>query len=653
MKPRLIPSFTMAIVLTGLTFCLAETAGQVAKIDRVRPAQDLETLGLRRGPQDPEQVEVFFDGLLAGQLEAYGIAGAAVAVVRDGKVLLAKGYGLADAEQRKPVSAEATLFRMASISKLFTWTAIMQLAEQGRLDLKRDVNFYLDNFRIPDTYSQPITLEHLMTHTAGFEDLVIGIGARREADVLSLEKYIRTRLPKRIRPPGQVTAYSNYSTALAGYIVQRVAGQPFEEYVEEAILKPLGMGHSTFRQPPTDPLAKDVSRGHIVRDGLFLPQDFEFVNGIAPAGALSSTVSDMARFMIAHLELGDYGGTRILGQETARTMHTRLFTNDPRLSGNAHGFWERQVNGLRIIGHGGDTWLFHSQLILIPEERTGLLVVYNTQTAASPARDELAQAFLDKFYPAPVDIPPKPRASAHAALGRYAGWYGLTRNASSTLEKAMRLVLAIRVEATGQGTLVTHWPAGLGSRQWREVEPGVFRRADGRDKLVFRTDRRGRVIYAFFDSLPLFGGVRLRGLEKPILHLALGGIGLVLFMTVLVWPLGWLKKQICRIAPPKKYAPWPAKIALFIFSLLNLAFLGCLAASLLKPEEFLLGLPSLLKVGLWLPVVSMAFLALAVVYGLLSWLKKYWTLCGRLYYTLTVVFGVVFLLDLAYWNMLL
>jgi hypothetical protein len=216
----------------------------------------------------------------------------------------------------------------------------------------------------------------------------------------------------------------------------------------------------------------------------------------------------------------------------------------------------------------------------------------------------------------------------------------------------MRLVLAIRVKATEQGTLVTHWPAGLGSRHWVEVEPGIFRRADGRDTLVFRTDRRGRVIYAFLDSLPLFGGVRLRGLEKPVLHLVLMAIILVLFMSVLLWPLAWLKNRVCRTALPKKHAPWTAKTALFVFSLLNLAFLACLAATMLKPEEFLLGLPSPLKVGLWLPLVSMAFLAPAAVFGVLSWLKKYWTLCGRLYYTIAVVFGVVFLLDLAYWNML-
>jgi CubicO group peptidase (beta-lactamase class C family) len=628
----------MIFLLISLAICPREVSGQGR--------------GQGRGPWDTREVEAFFDGLLAGQLEAYHIAGAAVALVHDGKVLLAKGYGLADARQRIPVSAEATLFRMASISKLLTWTAVMQLAERGRLDLKRDVNSYLDTFRIPDTFPQPITLEHLMSHTAGFEDLVMGIGARRAEDVLSLEEYLRTRLPRRIRPPGVVTAYSNYGTALAGYIVQRVSGCPFEEYVEESILKPLGMTRSTFRQPPPDPLARDVSCGHIVREGLFLPQDFEFVNGLAPAGALSSTAADMARFMIAHLEMGAYEGTRILGQETARTMQQRLYSNDPRLSGNAHGFWERQANGLRIIGHGGDTWLFHSQLILIPEARTGLLVVYNTQTAASPARDDLVQAFLDKFYPAPVAIPSRAQPSIRPALGRYTGWYSLTRNASSSLEKALRLVLAFRVKATEKGTLVTHWPAGLGPRHWVEVESGVFLRADGRDKLVFRTDSRGRVTYACFDGLPLFAGERLRGLDMPFIHLALGDVALVLFLSALLWPLALLKNRMCRTAPAKKLAAWPAKAALFVFSLLNLGFLACLAATMLKPEEFLLGLPWPLKVGLWLPILSLPFLVLAAACAVISWLKKQGTSCGRVYYTLTVVVGILFLFDLAYWNML-
>jgi len=646
MKRRRFHSLVFMMVLAGLTFGVVPTSlgGQAA--------QDPKSIHPGQGLENGAQVEAFFDGLLAGQLQAYSIAGAAVAVVREGKVLLAKGYGLADAAQRTPVRADTTLFRMASISKLFTWTSVMQLVEQGRLDLRRDVNSYLEAFRIPDTYPQPITLEHLMTHTAGFEDLVMGIGAFRAEDVLSLEKSLKTRMPRRVRPPGLVTAYSNYSTALAGYIVQRIVGRPFEEYVEEAIFKPLGMERSSFRQPPPGVLAEDVSRGHLVRDGLFLPQGFEFVNGIAPAGALSSTVTDMARFMIAHLEGGAYGGARILARETTAAMHSRLFSNAPGVNGNAHGFWERRSNGLRLIGHGGDTWFFHSQLILIPEERTGLLVVYNTQTAASPARDEVLQAFLDEFYPVPRAVPPEILASSPQSLKKYAGWYGLSRAASSNLEKAMGLMLTIRVSVTDKGILRVQWPAGLGSRLWVEVEPGVFQRADGRDKIVFRADDHGRVTYALLDSLPLMAGVRLRGLEVPYYHWALMGFCLLVFIAVFTWPLSWLIKRICRPSPMEKRVPWPAEASLFMASLLYLAFFVLLVMSLLKPEEFLLGIPAPLRVGLWLPLASIPFLAAALIFSVLSWLKKYWTTCGRLFYSLATLAGIAFLLDLAYWNAL-
>ena len=646
MKRRPILSFIFMIVFPGLTFAAS------SQIIQERPENDLAVSGRAVRLENPGHVEAFFDGLLAGQLQAYSIAGGAVAVVREGKVLLAKGYGLADAAQRTPVRADTTLFRMASISKLFTWTAVMQLVEQGRLDLQRDVNSYLETFRIPATYPQPITLEHLMTHTAGFEDLVMGIGSLKAEDVLSLEKYLKTHMPRRVRPPGLVTAYSNYSTALAGYVVQKIVGQPFEEYVEEAIFKPLGMERSSFRQPPLGTLADDVSRGHLVRDGLFLPQTFEFVNGIAPAGALSSTVADMARFMIAHLEGGAFGGARILGQNTTAIMHNRLFANAPMVNGNAHGFWERRANGLRLIGHGGDTWFFHSQLILIPEERTGLLVVYNTQTAASPARDEVVQAFLDEFYPVPRAVPPEPQASSRRFLKKYAGWYGLSRAASSTLEKALGLMLTIHVSATERGALRIQWPAGLGSRLWFEVEPGVFQQADGRDRLVFREDGRGRITYAFLDSLPLMAGVRLRGLEIPPYHWLLMGFCLLVFVGVLTWPLGWLKKKICLPRLMDKRAPWPAKASLFVASVLDLAFFILLAVSLFKPEEFLLGIPAPLRVGLWLPLASIPFLAAAVIFGVLSWLKKYWTICGRFFYSLATLAGISFLLDLAYWNAL-
>src|SRR5215467_4771549 len=202
-------------------------------------------------------IEAFLDGLVPLQIKHDDIAGATIAVVKDGKLLFAKGYGYADLEKKKPVSPQDTLFRPGSISKLFTWTAIMQLYEQGKLDLDRNVNDYLD-FKIPDAFGKPITLKNIMTHTPGFEEQVKDLFTN-DAAKPNLGEYLKAHIPKRIYPPGTVPAYSNYATAVAGYIVQRVSGRPFEEYVSENIFKPLNMTHSTFVQPLPSNLASSMS----------------------------------------------------------------------------------------------------------------------------------------------------------------------------------------------------------------------------------------------------------------------------------------------------------------------------------------------------------------------------------------------------------
>ncbi|NUR22349.1 serine hydrolase domain-containing protein, partial [Frateuria sp.] len=255
----------------------------------------------------------FFDGLMPYALRRNDIAGGVVTVVKDGQVLFARGYGYADLDRRIPVSAERTLFRPGSTSKLFTWTAVMQLVEQGKLDLDRDVNAYLD-FHIPDWHGKPITLRQLMTHTPGFEDGARGL-MPATPDEVDLQRYLKQRLPSRIFPPGELVAYSNYGCGLAGYIVQRVAGEPYAQYIERHILQPLGMEHSTFEQPLPPALAPTMSQGYLrASDGK--PQPFELVDP-APAGAMSATATDMAKFMIAQLQDGRYGNAQMLQPATA------------------------------------------------------------------------------------------------------------------------------------------------------------------------------------------------------------------------------------------------------------------------------------------------------------------------------------------------
>jgi len=291
-------------------------------------------------------VEAFLDGVVPMQLQREDIAGAVVVVVKDGSVLLSKGYGYADVKARTPVSPSATLFRPGSISKTFTWTAVMQLVEQGELNLDRDVNDYLD-FQIPHSFGRSVTLRNLMTHTAGFEEVIKDLAVDRPEDLPPLQGFLTTHQPKQIYVPGTIPAYSNYGADLAGYIVQRVSGMPFEQYIQHNVFAPLRITHATFVQPLPDSLKPMMSNGYALASEDAKP--FELVPpDPAPDGSLSITGADTAPFMIAHLQNGSYGDIRILQQQTAKMMHTRQFGMDPSLNAMALGFYEENRNGLHI-----------------------------------------------------------------------------------------------------------------------------------------------------------------------------------------------------------------------------------------------------------------------------------------------------------------
>jgi CubicO group peptidase (beta-lactamase class C family) len=375
----------MGLIAIGVRFGAAQAAPEEVPV----PSSKVKHI-------ESADLETFVDGIMAAELKAGKIAGATFVFVKDGSILLAKGYGYADVKMRKPVVAEETLFRPGSVSKLFVWTAVMQLLEQGKLDLNADVNTYLKKFQIPATFPEPITIAHLMEHTPGFEEVFRDMGARTPKDLIPLEDYLAANIPKRVYPPGKIAAYSNYGTALAGYIVEVVSGMPFEAYVEDHIFRPLGMTMSTFREPLPSHLERFMSVGYSAEKGILKAEDFELINGLYPAGSLSSTAADMAKFMIAHLQNGRFGEVRILQEETARLMHAQLFSHDPRLDGNAHGFWEKRLNGVRMIEHGGDTIYFHSQLVLFPEHNLGMFVSLNTASIESDLRGHLLQSLLDR-----------------------------------------------------------------------------------------------------------------------------------------------------------------------------------------------------------------------------------------------------------------
>src|SRR5215217_6814943 len=465
----------------------------------------------QQGPTDRAEMEAFMDKELGKEMEKRHIAGAAVSVVKDGKLFFAKGYGYADLKNDIPVDPERTNFRTGSIAKPFTWTAVMQLAEQGKLDLNADINSYLD-FRIPDTYPQPITLKNLMTHTSGFEDRNYERLAKDPNDLMPPREWLISHMPARVSPPGDVAAYSDYGAALAGYIVARVSGEPYDQYIQAHILDPLGMVHTTARPSMPPDIRAHTSVGYVYNDGSFQefpatsemgPTELEYADigqpALVPAGDMQSSATDMARFMIAHLQDGRYSDAniaeaRILNKSTMKQMHSTLYTPDPRLLGTAYGFFDFSDNGQRTIGHSGGSDPIYSLLLLLPDQNLGVFVAYNSQGGEDLVNQHLGfqRAFFDHYYPAPAVKPIHPAAHFAERAGRFEGSYRLTGGAPgtsyTTFEKFAGLygMSTVEISDSGDGTLLftnpwAEWP-------FVEVKPLYFRQVDGPLHILFRED---------------------------------------------------------------------------------------------------------------------------------------------------------------------
>ncbi len=483
-------------------------------------------------------VEAFLDGLVPLQLKQDDIAGATISVVKDGKLLFAKGYGYADVEKKKPISVQETLFRPGSISKLFTWTAVMQLFEQGKLDLDRDINEYLD-FKIPDAFDKPITLKQVLTHTPGFEEQIKDLFSP-DAAPANLGQYLKTHIPARIYPPGTVPAYSNYATAVAGYIVERVSGRPFDQYVAENILQPLNMTRSTFTQPLAADLAPLMSNGY--RLGSDSAHPFEVINP-SPAGSMSTTATDIAQFMMAHLQEGKLGAAQILKPETVRLMHSRLFALDDAALAMCYGFYEESRNGQRIIGHGGDTIYFHSDLHLVLDQKLGFFVSYNSAgRGSSPGRVNLWHAFLDRYYA--YTPPAASSATANEDAQAAAGTYMLSRRSEGSFLKTASLIGQFKVAAVGDGDIETPELTGANGKpkRWQAVGPMTFVERGGQDKLVFKPDQNGRMMMVL--PYPFFVGQRTGKLENGVLLLVVLAVSLfIMLLTLILWPVSWLVRR--------------------------------------------------------------------------------------------------------------
>lgn len=519
-----------------------------------------------------QDLDTYLDGMVPAMLRRGDMAGAEVVVVKDGQVLFEKGYGVADMATRRPVDPRTTLFRAGSISKLFTWTAVMQLAEQGKLDLDADVNRYLD-FKIPARDGKPITLRNLMTHRSGFEETFRSIVVRDRSEMPTLEEYIKTWTPTRIYAPGEVPAYSNYGATLAGYIVQRVSHQRFEDYVRDHIFAPLGMARATFLQ---DPKAGDgAATGYILASNP--PHGYEYV-GDVPAGALSISGDDMARFMLAHLGEGQWDGRRILGADSERRMLAPSFATAAGFNSMALGFYGENRNGRRVVGHAGDLMSFHADLHLLPDDHVGLYIAINslgTNVSSSALREAVFRGFMDRYFPGPGgDLPTMPSARAdgaklvgtyensRGALDTFGGLGGVLGQATMRQRPDGRLEFSAFVEPGGRPSV------------WREVRPMVWRNEDG-SALMSATLHDGKVDrIVSTQEPPVLVWLPVPGSRSSTWILPLLGLALaVLVGATFVWPIRFLVRRALGVSPEAGSRARTLRRAASLGAVLQLGFL--------------------------------------------------------------------------------
>jgi len=487
----------------------------------------------------PADLDAFFASLMNYAIARDDIAGAVLVVVKDGKIVFQHGYGFSDLAKRKPVIPDQTMFRPGSTSKLFTWTAVMQLVQAGKIDLDADVNQYLD-FKINEPLGK-ITMRNLMTHTPGWEDVARDTLVAKVSDLYPLRDYLIKRQPPQIYKPGTTIAYSNYGAALAGYIVQRVSGMPYDDYIEKNIFKPLGMMHSTFRQPLPANLAPFMAVGYRQASN-DKPLPFELVVPV-PAGAASSTGVDMAHFMLAYLNGGTYNGYSMLKPGTIAQMWTRQIEpgQGTTLNGFDLGFYQEDRNGQSVVSHAGDLVGFHSDLHLMPNAHLGIFMSFNSPGkagAVETVRTQVFRQFLDRYFPyTPKQLPSVPVATAKADARRVSGYYTSSRQ----IQRAISFVYVLgqtQVTTRPDGTTIEvsmlKDPAGNPLR-WREVGPLYYQVVNGQSFLKFNTDGNGNVVsWTSSEFIPVEIGLRVDGMRT------LGSVKILLLGTVVVFVLSLL-----------------------------------------------------------------------------------------------------------------
>ena len=655
---RTLQAAFVAVLLSSFSTRAQDAATPIAIVAPPAPAAGVVEPAPAPPPRaiDAADLSAYVDGLVDAAMERDGIAGVTVAVVdREGPLLL-RGYGLSALDPRRGVDPEGTLFRIASISKTFTYLLGLQLVDAGRLDLDTPVNDYLpDALKLPDDGFAPVLVRHLFTHTAGYEDSAMGhLFVDRADRVLSTSEYLLRHRPKRVRAPGTFAVYSNYSVALLGAVVAQVSGTDFDTLVERQLFQPMGMRLTTFREPLSagDPRHAGAafegrwSQGFERSSGTFKPQAFEYIAHAGPAGGASSTASDMGRYMRMLLRGGELDGTQVLTPaQYARLTAEPLFRNAPQVGGFSYGFFDSRIGGLRVLGHGGATSWFHSMLSVAPDAGVGIFISTNTDTGRRFAAQFAEKVFQRYFEQARV--PPPAALPAGFDASRFAGSYNSKRSNYTSAEKVF-LTYTVQVAAADDNSLVI--TANGESSRWVPEGGLVFREDEGPGRIVFFEDEDGAI--AGYDNAAghnVFERIGPLQLDQTLLT-GLVAAGVV---SLLVLVGAWLRRGRRDQAAPasRRSAFWLylSALAWLLFVVLMLVYIRNAMAD---ETAVFYGYPGTLFTALlWSTPLLFVLVLVDVVHLPAAWRARGWGFWRKSRHTLAVAVYVAAACLLWAWNL--
>ncbi|MDR6718615.1 serine hydrolase [Paenibacillus sp. 2003] len=478
---KAIRNASLAVLLLSASIVTACTAtNDVAASNQ----KSIEKVSLE-GPKDSKEVEAFANAVFADKMKEFNTVGSNFVVVKDGKVLLSKGYGYADREKKIPVDKD-TVFQIGSVTKSFTALAAMQLVDQGKIDLKHDIQEYLGGMKVPNKTGKPLTMFDLLTYTSGVDlpDIVTDYSVEYLNKDISMKGYLHKNMPTVVRTPGEVYTYDNFGFMLAGYAVENVSGMSYSQYMEKNIFKPLGMDKTSVRLTPE---VLSNMAAHYGPSGELQPT-MGTAPSVKPEGSMTSTGEDMAKYLIMHLNKGEFEGKEIVSKQSVDLMQTYQFYADPTIpitTVGFEGYFNNVMNGQHVILKGGNVPGHSSLIAILPEKNTAFYLSYNNDSMMSLG---VYEAFMNHYFPKTVKTQPstyskisKQTAQAYVGLYRNTRLYGVRTKISYADGN-----LLMETGTTGKHTL-------------RMIHPLLFEDESG-NKMAFKKDKSGDITYFYYTN---------------------------------------------------------------------------------------------------------------------------------------------------------